>query len=566
MASPFPRQFGKYILLEKIATGGMAELIKAKITGEHGFEKILAVKKIHQHFKSEQDMLLAFIDEARLAAQLQHQNIVQVVDFGNVDGEYFIAMEYLQGLDLATILKLTARSGAPLGMAHALYIVAKVCDGLQYAHSLKDSTGQPLNIVHRDISPANIFITHSGEIKIIDFGIARAASHNRLTVAGSLKGKIRYMAPEQATGGQIDHRVDIYAIGAMLYEMMAGQPLFKGDGLEIIEQIKFGNFARPEVAIPNQPAHYYQILHKSLATDPKKRYPSCLEMLGEIESSLATCDLRPTNRSLKEFVDALPRVDQDKTQPSTHADEATQVCDVFAASGPVPARPPSPPPTSRLQDLYVFLYENFHAHLPRLVMAGGLLILLLLAFFTMSKRYTAFNLWVPANSTLYSVNYKGGGDLLPAGSPIHDLTIDKEGNTITFQTIDDRLITIRFEPKWHPGSSVADYAKQLVSSHDFKRITHGMSEAEITAIKGGKIVDGMSKDAVLVAYGFPPERGTATLAGHQWTYWRGRFRSQAICFNDNDELLSSCAAEQGQKAGNSLKDLKGKLQGLFESE
>ncbi len=562
MASPYPSQFGKYILLEKIATGGMAELIKAKITGEHGFEKILAVKKIHSHFKSEQDMLLAFIDEARLAAQLQHQNIVQVVDFGNVDGDYFIAMEFLDGLDLATILNLTALSGAPLGMAHALYIVAKVCDGLQYAHFLKDGDGHPLNIVHRDISPANIFITHNGEIKIIDFGIARAASHNRLTVAGSLKGKIRYMAPEQAIGGQIDRRVDIYAIGAVLYEIMSGQPLFKGDGVEILEQIKFGHFTRPEVAIPNQPAHYYQLLYKSLATNPEKRYQSCLAMLNDIESCLATCDLRPTNRSLKEFIDALPKIDSKDSERSTGANEATQVCDVFDTSEPMPASPSATTP-KRLHTLYIFLFEYFHDHLPRLIMAGGVLLLLLLALFNMGKRYTAFNIWVPANSTLYSINYKGAGELLPAGSPVDDLVVDEKANTITFHTTDERLITIRFEPKWHPSLSVDDYAKMLVSSKDFSGITRGLSKAEITAIKTGRIVDGMSKDAVLVAYGFPPEHVTSTLEARQWTYWRGRFNRLNICFDDNDELLPSCSPEQ---EGSSLENLGGKIRGFFESK
>ncbi len=567
MAPPFPRQFGKYVLLEKIATGGMAELLKAKITGEHGFEKILAVKKIHSHFKSEQDMLSAFIDEARLAAQLQHQNIVQVVDFGHVNGDYFIAMEYLDGLDLATILRMATLSGAPLAIAHALYIVAKVCDGLHYAHFLKDGDGQPLNIVHRDISPANIFITHNGEIKVIDFGIARAASHNRLTVAGSLKGKIRYMAPEQTIAGKIDRRVDIYAIGAMLYEILSGRPLFKGNGVEILELVKLGHFTPPEQAIPNQAADLYRLLHKSLAADPEKRYPSCLAMLTDIESCLTARDLRPSNRSLQEFVDALPQIDSEPAGQRANANEATQACEVFATS--FAARPASPPPPSappRLHTLYLFLYEYFHAHLPRLAVGSGVLLLLLLAVFSMSKRYTAFNIWVPADSTLSSVNYKGAGDLLPAGSPIDDLLVDEQANTITFHTADQRLITIHFVPKWHPGLSVAGFAKMLASAKDFRALTRGMSKAEIAAIKAGSIVDGMSKDAVLVAYGVPPEHGTTTLEARQWTYWRGRFTSQNICFDDNDELLPSCSSEQDQNEGSSLKNLGGKLRDLFEAQ
>ncbi|MEN8136678.1 MAG: serine/threonine-protein kinase [Thermodesulfobacteriota bacterium] len=565
--TPFqPFKFGKYSVVQKIASGGMAELLKAKMHGEHGFEKILAIKKIHSHFEAEQEMLTSFIDEARLAAQLQHQNIVQVVDFGSVDGEYFIAMEYLEGYDLRTILNLAASSTHQLDIAHALFIVSRACEGLQYAHTLKDSNGVPLNIVHRDISPANIFITTEGEVKIIDFGIARAASHNRLTTVGSVKGKMQYMAPEQALGSHIDHRVDIYSVGAVLYEIFSGHLLFEGGGFEIFEKVKTGQFVPPEKAIPNQSDDFYQIVHRSLAADPDERYQSCLDMQDDIESYLTTHNLRPTNRSLKENVESLsPKSDQQDVNGAVPV-EATEVCDVFFnTSGSSPQSKSNSLPQRLVMSCH-HLVGFFRDHLPRIAVGGGVALLLLLAFLHLSKRYTAFNIWVPANSTLYSINYKGGGALLPAGCAIQDILVDESANTISFNTEDKRRITIRFKPKWHPGRSVVDFADMFVTSKKFKKITRGMSGDEVAAIKSGVLVDGMSKSAVLVAYGPPPEHKTASLEANRWTYWRGRFDNHKICFDEKDRLLSSCPAGIAEQDKNALESLGGKILGLFESE
>lgn len=558
MADTYPRRFGKYILLSKIASGGMAELLKAKITGDHGFEKVLAIKKIHAHFKTEQDMLSAFIDEARLAALLQHQNIVQVVDFGQVDSEYFIAMEFLDGLDLATVLKMAALAGVTLDIGHALSIAAKVCEGLHYAHSLSDDQGRPLNIVHRDISPANIFITHGGEIKVIDFGIARAASHNRLTVAGSLKGKIRYMAPEQARGSVLDRRADIYAIGALLYEMTAGQPLFKGDGFEILEQVKTGAFAAPEEVIANQGAAFYRLLHKSLATDPAQRYQSCLAMLTDIEACLTELGRHPTNRSLKEVVDALPRLPGSPAAPRVH--EATEVCHIFDEQ-PAPTAPgPTPPATGRRHRLGLVVREYFHAHLPQLVMAAGVLLLLVLAVLSSGRRYTAANLWLTDKNSLYSINYKAG-NVLAAGSPVKDLVFDDQAGTIVFSTAEAGPITIHFVPKWHPGLDITAFADTLFTSKKFNALTRGMKKFEVTAIKAGELVEGMDKEAVLVAYGPPPQSATPSLAADQWTYWLNRFTTRTVCFDDSDKLLAACPQPATETAPR--RNLGGKIRELF---
>jgi serine/threonine protein kinase len=190
-----PKKFGKYQLLQKIAVGGMAELYRSKVTRAHGFEKLVAIKKILPHLTD------------------------QGYDFGSIDDEYFIAMEYLFGKDLRKLTHKVKKTAAPLGLENTLYIVSRICAGLDYSHNLKDLQGKPLNIIHRDINPQNIFLTYEGQIKIIDFGIAKAASHNSTTHEGLIKGKLAYMSPEQATGKTIDHRSDIFSTGIILYEL-----------------------------------------------------------------------------------------------------------------------------------------------------------------------------------------------------------------------------------------------------------------------------------------------------------------------------------------------------------
>jgi serine/threonine protein kinase len=176
-----PKKFGKYQLLDKIAVGGMAELYRAKLTGEQGFEKLIAIKKILPNLSEQENLVTSFIDEAKLAALLNHENIVQIYDFGSMDDEYFIAMEFLFGKDLRTIRRNAEDRKMPLGMEKTIYIVSRICAGLDYSHNLKDLQGQPLHIIHRDINPQNILVTYDGQVKIIDFGIAKAASHNNKT-------------------------------------------------------------------------------------------------------------------------------------------------------------------------------------------------------------------------------------------------------------------------------------------------------------------------------------------------------------------------------------------------
>ena len=297
-----PKQFGKYQLLEKVAVGGMAELYRAKVIGDHGFEKLVAIKKILPHLTGEGNLVKAFIDEAKLAALLQHENIVQIYDFGSMDGEYFIAMEYLFGKDLRRLIHKSRENSAPLSLENTLYIISRICAGLDYSHNLKDLQGKPLNIIHRDINPQNIFITYEGQVKIIDFGIAKAASHNSTTHDGLIKGKLAYMSPEQARGQTIDRRSDIFSTGIILYELLTGKRMFQGETMHIYSQVREAAYEPLQNLRPDLPGKLHEVVELSLAKEPNDRYQSCGEMLGDLEECIFNLSVRPNPRSFANFV------------------------------------------------------------------------------------------------------------------------------------------------------------------------------------------------------------------------------------------------------------------------
>ncbi|HSB71533.1 MAG TPA: protein kinase [Candidatus Methylomirabilis sp.] len=300
-----PTRYGKYLLLEKLATGGMAQLYRGKIVGVQGFEKIIAIKQILPHLSTEKELVDAFIDEAKLAGLLNHQNIVQIYDFGQIEDSYFICMEYLFGKDLRVIASKSYERQVPLGLQNALYIATRICAGLDYAHKLKDFQGKALNIIHRDISPQNIFITYEGEVKILDFGIAKAASQSTITQMGMIKGKVAYMSPEQASGNPIDHRSDIFSAGILFYEMLSGRKMFQGDTMQILAKVRRAEFDPPEAAIPAMPVTLYRILHQALAKEPSDRYQTCGEMLADLEECMVGLEIRPSSRTLGEYMKGL---------------------------------------------------------------------------------------------------------------------------------------------------------------------------------------------------------------------------------------------------------------------
>ncbi len=283
----------------------MAELYKAKITGVRGFEKIVAIKTILPHLTSEESLILSFINEAKIAALLQHPNIVQVYDFGKIDGIYFIAMEYLSGQDLKCLLKRAQAINLPLSLKHSLSIAAQVCAGFEYAHNLKDLHGKPLKVIHRDIGPQNIFVTYDGQVKIIDFGIAKTAMQNTATKAGSIKGKLAYMSPEQARGEMIDQRADLFAIGNTLYEMATGRMMFKGDEFQVYAKVREAEFEPPETVNSSLPASLYTILKHALTKNPEDRYCSANQMLTDLNKCIADISGQADARSLSGYMQAL---------------------------------------------------------------------------------------------------------------------------------------------------------------------------------------------------------------------------------------------------------------------
>ena len=302
MSTLQPERFGKYLLLDRIATGGMAELYRGKITGEEGFEKLVAVKKILPHLVGEKNLIESFINEARLAAFLQHENIIRTYDFGKMERDYFIAMEYLFGRNLQSVIGDLKKNNRLFDLEIVLQIIGCVCNGLDYAHTLKNFQGQPLNIIHRDISPPNIFISYEGEVKIIDFGIAKASSQNQATQFGMIKGKVGYMSPEQAEGRDLDIRSDIFAIGAVLYEMVTGERLYQGDTMKVLAKARKVEFEPPENFVDELPPVISKIIHRALAKNLEERYQTCGEMLADIEKSTRELSLRPTMWGLAGFM------------------------------------------------------------------------------------------------------------------------------------------------------------------------------------------------------------------------------------------------------------------------
>jgi len=301
-----PTRFGKYLLLEKLATGGMAQLYRAKIIGVEGFEKFIAIKQILPHLAHEEELITSFIDEAKLAALLNHQNIVQIYDFGSMENSYFITMEFLFGKDLRAVNAKAKEKGSPVTLENALYLISKVCAGLDYAHKLKDFQGKSLNIIHRDISPQNVFLTFEGDVKIVDFGIAKAASQSTITQVGMIKGKVAYMSPEQAAGKVIDHRSDIFATGILLYELVAGGRMFKGDDtLQILSKVREAEFTPLGTLKGGLPEKLYDIVAKALAKDPEDRYQSLADMQADIEECIFRLNLRPSGRSMAEYLKIL---------------------------------------------------------------------------------------------------------------------------------------------------------------------------------------------------------------------------------------------------------------------
>lgn len=305
LTQPIP--FGKYTLFERIGRGGMADVFKARIQGPAGFERTFVVKRILPHLSDDPSFTKMFIDEAKIAAKLSHPNIIQVFELGAVDDEYFMSMEYVRGHDLAeTMRTLWARVGPPRPELVA-YVGREMCRALAYAHEFTSEDGQVLGMIHRDISPSNVMLSYDGAVKILDFGIAKALGGENAveeTKSGTLKGKFAYMAPEQTVSNEIDRRIDIFATGIVLHEILTGRRLFKGENdMQTIDRVRRCEVMPPSLFNPLCPPQLDQIVLQALAKNRDERYQSASEMADALDdvvyaSRFQATHLAQTMRSL----------------------------------------------------------------------------------------------------------------------------------------------------------------------------------------------------------------------------------------------------------------------------
>jgi serine/threonine protein kinase len=299
-------EYGNYFLLERIALGGMAELFKAQQRGVQGFQKIVAIKRILPHFSENEDFVTMFIDEAKLAAQLTHPNIVQIFDLGMFGGSYYIAMEYVNGRDLRTLLKKVREYGRPFPEQVAAFVVMKVAAALDYAHRKRGFDDRELKLVHRDISPQNVILSTEGAVKLVDFGIAKAASKASHTVAGALKGKLLYMSPEQATGQPLDSRSDLYSLGLVLFELLTGVRCFQADSeLGVLEKVRQGRIVDLATLNPNLSRELVAIANKALQKSVDHRYPSARFMERDLREHLQRQGEPITEHDVAEYMNTL---------------------------------------------------------------------------------------------------------------------------------------------------------------------------------------------------------------------------------------------------------------------
>ncbi len=305
-------------MIQALARGGMAEIFLAKQQGPAGYEKTVVIKRVLSHYSSHSDFVAMFLDEARLAAQLSHPNIVQIYDFGEADGSYYLAMEYMRGEDLHSLVKLSHKKGISVSPEIAATIVAAACDALYYAHSLKNDAGQPLNIVHRDISPSNLFITFQGVVKVLDFGIARAEGKVVKTANGMIRGKIAYMAPEQARSGPLDGRADVWALGTVLHELLTGKRLFlRGNDVDSFRALLKDPIPRASDVKRDVPEQLDAICAKALARNVNERYRNAREMYGDLDAYLSSRSNVPASTLLQGYMQDL--VGEENVSARLHA-------------------------------------------------------------------------------------------------------------------------------------------------------------------------------------------------------------------------------------------------------
>jgi|GEM_PF-714507 len=297
------RWLGDLQLIRKLATGGMAEVWEARKVSVEGFEKRLAVKVVLPHLVENDEFIEMFLDEGRLAAFLDHPNICQIVDLNQHDGTYYMAMEFIDGYALNALMKQAAKQGQFLPFEHCCHLIIGACKGLDFAHASSDAYGNHMGLVHRDISPQNIMVTVNGDVKVVDFGIAKAATKIGVTRAGVLKGKFAYMSPEQATGESLDRRSDIFALGIVLWELTTGHRLFRADNeIATLHKIIGGDYPRPSEYRDDYPLELEKIIFTALALNPAHRFQDCGDFQMALEDFLLRHGLAAGSKRVSRYL------------------------------------------------------------------------------------------------------------------------------------------------------------------------------------------------------------------------------------------------------------------------
>jgi eukaryotic-like serine/threonine-protein kinase len=298
------QQVGKYQLIRKLATGGMAEVYLAKAAGPRGFEKTLVVKCILPHLAQEPSFVEMFLSEAKLAAQLSHTHVVQIFDFGEADGSYFLAMEYIDGPSLRTLIKRAAAQNLPLDPSVCARLVSQACEGLAFAHDFVDPvTEQPLALIHRDVSPDNLLLSRQGSVKVVDFGIAKATGQTHRTESGVIKGKLAYMPPEQLRAKNLDRRVDVYGLGVVLYELLTfHKPYGAASDVALMHAILYGVPTPAAHHRPDLPVALQRILARAIAKDREQRYPDCHSLQADLEDFILSGGRPVTGQQVAQLI------------------------------------------------------------------------------------------------------------------------------------------------------------------------------------------------------------------------------------------------------------------------
>ncbi len=548
-----PTVFGRYLLLDRIAYGGMAEVFRGKQFGEEGFERVIAIKRVLPAVSDNEQFIAMFRDEANITRTLQHGNIAQVYDFGKLDGSYYLTMEYVSGLDLKTFFNACEKSGKPMNPAFAALIVREVALGLGYAHRATDSSGSSLGLIHRDVSPQNVLLSWQGEVKLVDFGIAKARQKTQQTDAGVLKGKFGYMSPEQVRGLPLSNRSDLFSLGTVFWELLTGHRAFDRETdyatMDAVRAVDLPSFDQAARTVPKA---LQMICLKALQKDEEERYSRSEHMARDITRWLSSQDdqvgqLELSNtltqtfsdkyRSERKLLSSYEKYDASLIESEIRAPGATRstpsvqvgVSKNTQVHHPIPSATPSPKqPPSRTPSA-VRMREPAPKLPPKRSSLKPLIMVLIAALLTLGVGWETWQWWItrpgslqvstmPAKVRVYidqefmgetKPSPDGRGSLVVEQIPhgMVDVLLEAQGHTSLKEKINIRPAqTFAWQPNL-PKEALPDGRIELSVKPANSLVTLGDEEFQLT---DGKAIltlgDGLKKDLFIRANNYRPYR------------------------------------------------------------